>query len=222
MQATADNHGSSAGRIVAMSSFVAVVPIKPLAVAKSRLGGLPAEQRSALARAFALDTIESCLAAEAVGGVVVVTDDFRLAAAVSAEFPECVVLPDGVSGDLNASLVQAAHEAARRWPDHGVAAICADLPALRASELSMALAAVGEVGFVPDAAGTGTTVYAARALADLAPRFGRDSAAHHEGQGARRLLGEWPSVCQDVDEVGDLGRAMVLGVGPHTAAVTGR
>jgi 2-phospho-L-lactate guanylyltransferase len=201
--------------------FVAVVPIKPPAVGKSRLVGLPDDQRSALARAFALDTIEACLAAEAVAGVVAMTDDYRLALDLAAECPDCVVVPDGVSGDLNGSLVQAAHEAVRRWPGHGVAAICADLPALRSSELTAALATVDVLGFVPDAAGTGTTVYAARSLADFAPAFGPGSAAAHAAQGAQELL-DWPSVRQDVDEVGDLGRALLLGVGRHTAAISGR
>ena len=205
-----------------MTSFVALVPVKPLAVGKSRLAGLPDDLRIAYARAFALDTVAACLSAEAVAGVIAVTDDFRFAGEVSAEFPDCVVLPDGVSGDLNASLVQASLEAVRRWPGHGVAAICADLPALRPDELSRVLEAVGTTGFVPDAQGTGTSVYAARDSADFQPLFGHGSAAAHERQGATRLEGDWASVRQDVDEVADLGRALLLGVGPHTAIVSGR
>ena len=205
-----------------MTSFVALVPIKPLTRGKSRLAGVPSGQRTALARAFALDTIEACLAAESVDGVIAVTDDFRFAAELSAEFPACVVLPDGVSGDLNASLVQAAHEAVRRWPAHAVAAVCADLPALRASELSAALDSVEGVGFAPDAQGTGTTVYAARSITAFAPAFGPGSAEAHERGGATRLVGDWPSVHQDVDDLVDLGRALVLGVGRHTTAASGR
>lgn len=205
-----------------MTGFVALVPVKPLAVGKSRLAGLPDDHRTALARAFALDTIEACLEAPSVVGVIVVTDDYRLALDLRDEEPTAVVVPDGVSGDLNASLVQAAHEAVRRWPGSGVVAVCADLPALRADELDQALSAVARVGFVADAAGTGTSVYAARALADFAPQFGPDSAARHRAHGAEPLAGDWPSVRQDVDEVGDLGRAMVLGLGRHTAAVSGR
>ena len=205
-----------------MTSFVAVVPVKPPAVGKSRLAGLPDDLRIAYARAFALDTVAACLGTKGVDGVIAVTDDFRFAADVSAEFPACVVLPDGVSGDLNASLVQAALEAVRRWPGRGVAAVCADLPSLRSPELSRALAAVESVGFVPDARGTGTSVYAVRDVADFAPKFGVGSAAAHEAAGARRLEGDWPTVRQDVDDVGDLGRALLLGVGAHTAYVSGR
>ena len=38
-------------------SYVVVVPVKPPAHGKSRMSGLPDEQRSLLARAFALDTV---------------------------------------------------------------------------------------------------------------------------------------------------------------------
>ena len=205
-----------------MTSFVAIVPVKPLAVGKSRLAGLPDDRRVALARAFALDTVAACLASEQVVGVIAVTDDFRFAAELTAEAPDCVVLPDGVSGDLNGSLVQAAHEAVRRWSGAGVAAVVADLPALRPDELSRALEAVPASGFVPDRQDTGTTVYAARSVDDFRPAFGPGSAAEHEHRGAVRLLGEWPTVRQDVDDVGDLGRVLLLGVGPHTDAACER
>jgi 2-phospho-L-lactate guanylyltransferase len=35
------------------------------------------------------------------------------------------------------------------------------------------------------------------------------------------VRGDLASLRQDVDDVGDLGRAMVLGVGPHTADAMG-
>lgn len=202
-------------------SFVALVPVKPFTVGKSRLADLPAERRAALARAFALDTITACRAASAIEGVIVVTDDVGFAGELRTLAPDCVVIPDGVSGNLNASLGQAAHEAVRRWPGLGIAAICADLPALRPDELTAALASVVRTGFVPDAAGTGTSVYAARALADFDPAFGADSAARHADSGAEAVLGEWPSVRHDVDDAGALARALVLGVGPHTMAALG-
>jgi 2-phospho-L-lactate/phosphoenolpyruvate guanylyltransferase len=202
--------------------YVVVVPVKPPAQGKSRLSGLPDEQRSQLARAFALDTVAAALGCPTVVAVVAVTDDFRFAADLAAA--GCVVLPDGVSGDLNGTLVQAALEAVRRWPSAGVAALCADLPALRTHELQAALDAVPGSGaaFVADVAGTGTTMYAARVIADFAPRFGADSAAVHLAAGATALNGDWPSLRQDVDEVGDLGRAMILGVGEHTGSASGR
>ena len=59
--------------------FGVVVPVKPPAVAKSRLGGLGDDVRRALASAFAADTVEAALASERVACVLVVTDDHVLA-----------------------------------------------------------------------------------------------------------------------------------------------
>jgi len=202
--------------------YVVIVPVKPPALGKSRLSELPDEQRIRLARAFALDTVAAALAADQVDAVLAVTDDFRFAGDLSAA--GCAVVPDAVSGDLNETLVQSAHEAVRRWPGHAVAALCADLPALTSAALSAALAAVppSGAGFVADVAGTATTMYAARSLDDFSPRFGPGSAAEHADAGALALGGDWPSLRQDVDDVGDLGRALLLGVGDHTRAASGR
>jgi 2-phospho-L-lactate guanylyltransferase len=201
---------------------IVVVPVKPPAQAKTRLAALPDAQRIALARAFALDTVTAALASTTVAAVLAVTDDFQLAGELARA--GCEVMPDGVSGDLNGTLVQAALEVGRRWPGHPIAAVCADLPALRPAELAAALDVVPASGaaFVADAAGTGTTMYAARSVADFAPAFGPGSAAAHRAAGAVALDGDWPSLRQDVDEVADLGRVLMLGVGRHTREVTGR
>ncbi|MDT0202894.1 2-phospho-L-lactate guanylyltransferase [Nocardioides sp. AE5] len=200
-----------------LAPFTVLVPVKPPAVGKSRLGQLPDEQRIALATAFAHDTLSAALAAKRVAQVLVVTDDFRFAA-VARELG-CAVLPDGVQGDLNGSLAQAAHEAVRRWPKTPVAALCADLPALRPEELDEALGQVpgDRPAFVADALGTGTTMYAAPRMELFDPMYGVDSAARHAEAGAMPVQGTLASLRQDVDEPGDLGRAMVLGVGTHTA-----
>lgn len=203
---------------------VVIVPVKPPATAKSRLG-LPDDLRRELAAAFAEDTVAACLASHPVAQVLVVTDDARLAQHLAAA-QRCAVLPDGAD-DLNDTLVQAAHEAGRRWPALTPVALCADLPALRPADLAAALAehasseAAGDAAFVTDAAGTGTTLYTA-APGRFAPRFGVGSRAAHLDAGAREITGALPTLRQDVDDAGDLGRALVLGVGPRTAVVLGR
>ena len=201
--------------------FAVLVPVKPPARGKSRLVGLPEEQRAALATAFARDTVAAAMAAERVAAVMVVTDDAAFAAVAAAD--GCATLPDGVTGDLNASLVQAALEAGRRWPSYAVATVCADLPALRSADLDAALARVPVDGtaFVADARGDGTTTYAASSAALFAPRFGPGSGQAHAASGAAEIAGDLASLRQDVDDVGDLGRAMVLGVGAHTAEAMG-
>lgn len=203
-----------------MHPFVVLVPVKPPTRGKSRLATLPDDQRTALAGAFARDTVRAARAADHVAVVMVVTDDVALAMEMRGE--GCEVLPDGVADDLNGSLAQAAAEARRRWPDHGVAALCGDLPALRPDDLGHALGDVDGPSYVADHTGQGTTLYAVPPGADFAPRFGRDSAAAHAASGATPLAGELATLRLDVDDPADLGQAMVLGVGAHTGLVTGR
>ena len=63
-----------------MQKYVALVPVKPPALGKSRLVGLTDDVRRALAAAFALDTVAACVAAESVAQVLVATDDAAFAA----------------------------------------------------------------------------------------------------------------------------------------------
>ena len=209
----------------AATQCVVVVPVKPPSFGKSRLAGLADEQRRELAEAFALDTVEAVAATPGVARVLVVTDDFRLAGAMRALGAE--VMPDGASEDLNATLVQAAAEVARRWPDAVPVALCADLPGLRPAELgavleeAAALVRAGGSAFVRDRAGTGTTLYAA-AAARFDPQFGTASASRHGGEGAVEVGVTASSVRADVDDFIDLGAALVHGVGPRTTRASGR
>ena len=215
----------SANPVPTTPACVVVVPVKPPALGKSRLVGLTDEQRRELAEAFALDTVAAAAATRGVEAVLVVTDDFRLASALRSEAVD--VMPDGVSEDLNETLVQAAAEVVRRWPDAVPVALCADLPGLRSDELATVLdeattrVAAGVSVFVRDRAGIGTTLYAAPA-ASFAPSFGLDSAAAHERAGAVEIGSTAASVRQDVDDLADLGAALVAGVGPHTTRASGR
>lgn len=201
-------------------TFAVLVPVKPPTYGKSRLADLPEEQRRELARAFALDTVSAALRTRGVAHVLVVTDDFRFAGELGDL--GCTVIPDGTSDDLNATLVQACAEAGRRWPDALPVALPADLPCLQPDELADVLDRLdpGHASFVRDLAGTGTTLYAAPA-ASFDPRFGPGSASAHLDAGAEEVAaGE--SVRRDVDDLADLAAALVRGVGPHTAAATGR
>lgn len=222
MQATRSG-AARTGKIEGMpplTRFVVLVPVKTLALAKSRLSGLPDERRQELAAAFAQDTIAAVLDTPLVERVLVLTDDFRFADKLASA--GCTVVPDGAGDDLNASLVQAAAEARRRWPTLRPVAVTADLPALASADLATALASVPTgPAYVADHHGSGTTLYTAP-YAAFAPRFGPGSAAEHAASGATALVGALPTLRLDVDDVGDLGRALVLGVGAHTAALTGR
>jgi len=196
------------------AQHVVLIPVKPPGIGKTRLVGVPVEQRVALATAFAIDTVSACLATPGVAHVLVTTDDARFASTLGALGAEAC--PDGGHG-LNQALVQAAAESARRWPGLRPIALCADLPALRPPDLATALeSATGRTSYVADAAGTGTTLYAASSYDDFDPRFGVGSAAAHAAAGAEPLAGTLPGLRNDVDDLVSLQAAIVLGVGPAT------
>jgi 2-phospho-L-lactate guanylyltransferase len=199
---------------------VLVVPVKRLLVAKSRLAPLAGPLRIDLARAMALDTVAAALACPAVETVLVVTDEPRVAA--EARELGASVVPDSPNAGLNPALEHAALVARARWPDRAVAALSADLPALRSDDLTRALgaAAAHPRAFLPDASGTGTTLLCARVGQPLAPAFGAASREGHRRAGAVELrLPGVESVAQDVDTLEDLATAARLGVGPRTRAV---
>lgn len=207
-----------------------LVPLKPLAEAKSRLRGAAARHED-LVLDLARATVSAALAAEGVARVLVVTRDSRAAAVLRAS--GAGVLPDE-GRDLNDALRRAAAAVAgsgappggtranprrRRAAAGPVVALPADVPALRPTELSEALAvAAGRRAFVPDAAGVGTVLLVAAPGGALDPRFGPGSAGAHERSGALRLTGAWPTLRRDVDTAADL--AVVRGWGVLCADVT--
>ena len=223
-------------------SWTVLLPVKVLARAKSRLAVLAGERRRELALALAADTVAAAAACPEVARVMVITSDAvagPLLAALGA-----VTVPDepaglaagpvppgaagrGVQEALNAALRHGAAEAARRWPGTGLAALTADLPALRPAELSAALrraaAAPGVASFVPDAARVGTTLYAVPPGREFRPLFGGASRARHAASGAAELAGgDLTGLRRDVDTPDDLRAALILGAGPRTTALAGQ
>lgn len=217
-------HARNLARSATMSHtsrrFGVLVPVKPVGRAKSRLSQLGDQRRRALVSAFAADTVSAALSCSRVDAVMVVTDDHELAHGLAGM--GAGVVPDGVSGDLNASLEQAAAELQRRRPGLAPAALCADLPALRTRELTEALDLAADRGtaVVADAAGTGTTMYTADSNEAFHPRFGHGSLAAHVDAGAHEIDEvDVPTLRRDVDTPEDLRAALELGVGPRTALV---
>lgn len=196
-----------------------VLPLKPLAVAKSRLADATGALRPGLALAFAQDTVAAALRCPAVVGVMVVTDD--PAAGEALGVLGALVVPDRPAGGLNRALEYGQGEALRAFPGARVAALSADLPALRPGELGRVLDAASGAGraFLADAAGVGTTLLAAEADVRLRPAFGGSSRARHAASGAREItLAGVDSVRRDVDTGDDLREALRLGVGPRTVS----
>ncbi|MFK4069247.1 2-phospho-L-lactate guanylyltransferase [Streptomyces sp. NPDC029674] len=201
-----------------------VIPLKPLARAKSRLAAASGDGlRPGLALAFAQDTVAAAVACPAVRDVAVVTDDSRAGRELAALGAR--IVSDEPGGGLNAALAHGAAVVRAERPDAAVAALNADLPALRPTELARALdcAAAFPRAFMPDAAGIGTTLLCATPGTQLRPAFGVASRARHAASGAVELgLSDVDSVRQDVDTGEDLRAALALGVGPRTAAVAAR
>lgn len=163
----------------------------------------------------------AALSCPAVRDVVVVTDDAVAGPALAALGAR--IVPDAPAAGLNAALAHGARQVRSRRPAAAVAAINADLPALRPGELARVLdfsAAFPRV-FVTDAAGIGTTFLSAATGMELLPAFGGFSRARHLASGAVEMpLFPLGSVRQDVDTGDDLRAALALGVGPYTAALS--
>lgn len=221
---------------MAQPSWTVVVPVKHLDTAKSRLrGALDHVPHDRLALALAQDTVTAALACPEVGEVLVVTGDTVAGATLAALGARTVPDPPG-SGLNQAFLAGAARAGHAR-----IAALTADLPALRPADLSAALTAAtappngsaganGSAGpaarggvrrFVADAPGTGTVLLTTAAGTPLDPRFGPESASAHANSGALALTGRWPTLRRDVDTAADLLAAARLGLGRHTGILLG-
>ncbi|MBO0516906.1 2-phospho-L-lactate guanylyltransferase [Streptomyces beijiangensis] len=196
-----------------------VVPLKPLALAKSRLAAATGDAlRPGLALAFAQDTVAAALACPAVRDVAVVTDDPLAAAELTALGAR--IVPDALSAGLNAALAYGARSVRDLNPSAAVAALNADLPALRPGELQRVLefATAFPRAFLADAAGIGTTLLSAAPGMELNPAFGGPSRLRHSATGAAEILLDGvESVRRDVDTGDDLRAAAALGLGPYTA-----
>lgn len=197
-----------------------VLPMKEGGRAKSRFGdAVPQPLRADLARAMARDTAHAAAHTPEVAGLLVVTDDAvlpaMLAPVMAGSGAHLVTIaeprqPVGTGGGadhpgehgLNTAVLAGARAARERDPGCAVAVLMADLPGLRSLDLEHALrlAADHERAFVPDAAGTGTTMLTSRAPHLPRPGYGAGSAGRHEVAGHVRLsLSLDSSLRHDVD-----------------------
>jgi 2-phospho-L-lactate guanylyltransferase len=196
------------------------VPVKHSDIGKSRLQEFAGPFRGELARAMAADCVAAVVSCVLVQQVVVVTDDDSAAEqflAVGAR-----VVADVPGSGLNPALEFGVEVLRTGRPGLWVAALSADLPALRPAELATALVAASRVprAFLADAAGIGTTLLTAAPGVALAPAFGRLSRTAHRASGATEINPFGLSTLRrDVDTASDLRDATGLGVGPRTAAV---
>jgi 2-phospho-L-lactate/phosphoenolpyruvate guanylyltransferase len=207
--------------MMADSSAAAVIAIKPIEYAKSRLA-VPDPLRRRLAWTMALDTLSALC--RALPHVLVVSDQPALEARLRRAGLAVEVISESGHVGINSALTRGA----LRLQAQGFTSILAcvgDLPALRSESVGRILAASQSHprSFVADASGVGTTMLAAHGV-ELAPQFqGRSAAAHH-ASGAVSLSEDaiGSSVAdarRDVDTEADLAAAIGLGVGSATSAL---
>lgn len=192
-----------------------VIPVRAADRGKSRLD-VEQARRSALAAAFALDTVAAARAAARVGELVVVGS--------LAEPVEGVRVVDDPGAGLIAAIAAglAALGSGEGPSNEPTAVLLGDLPALRPVELDAALAEAAryERAFVPDAEGSGTSLIVARAGVPHAPAFGPDSAERHRAAGYIELsLPAGSGLRRDVDTIEQLRAAASLVLGPRTRAL---
>lgn len=205
-----------------LQQWVVVIPVKELALAKTRLVDLSPDARVELALAGARDVLAAALHTAAVAAVYVVTNDVRAATTLAGEGAQ--VVADTADSGLNPALAGGARIASGWHPRAGIAALSSDLPALASAELGAALTAATDADrcFVADHQGSGTTLLTALPGVMLAPLFGASSRQHHLTSGAVELAGVWPGLRRDVDTQADLVQAARGPIGVHTAMVLTR
>jgi 2-phospho-L-lactate guanylyltransferase len=208
-----------------LSNIVALVPVRSLSGAKSRLGEpLDPEERADLILALLRRTVESALSARCLSGVVVVSMDpdlLQRARAMGAASLEQAT--DGLNEGLGEARVAAGAEAT------AVVVLPADLPGITAPAIDLLVEAAGialrdapqrpVVVLVPDRHGTGTNALLMSPPDAIEFQFGDRSRAAHaaaaKARGASYVELEGP-LAFDVDTPDDLLEADRRGLDHET------
>jgi 2-phospho-L-lactate guanylyltransferase len=191
-------------------SLWAVVPVKPLDQAKSRLAGaLTPEERVALVQQLLERTLEVLRQVPAIAEIVVATSDPGVG--TWARRAGNRVLREVGEPDLNDALAVATRSA-QAHQVQVVLIVHADLPRVTPADLEamVALAAGGApvVVVAPDRHGRGTNALLCAPPGLIEYRFGEDSFARHCAQaqaaGARLEICSTPGLALDLDVPEDL------------------
>lgn len=194
-----------------MTDLCAIVPVKPLDTAKSRLAGVLAPpQRRRLMLTMLDDVLGALARTPAVAQTFVVTADAEVARAAASRGLRTIAEPE--ARGLNAG-VKAGLEAAARARFARALVLPADLPLLSAEDLARLTAGAHPAGrpqvtLVPAADGDGTNALLVAPPDALVPRFGPRSFLSHLGQALGRRLDlqvlHLASVAVDIDTPADL------------------
>jgi 2-phospho-L-lactate/phosphoenolpyruvate guanylyltransferase len=189
----------------------ALVPVKPLAEAKTRLASiLSSEDRVKLVRAMLDHTLRVLSSVEELAGVAVVTHDATVSA-LADRYGARVVYEPHVAG-LNASLEWAVARLGDTQAE-GVLVIPSDLPILRPESIAALLAAATAPGVVvaPDRHRRGTNALLLAPPTLIPFCFGEHSFRRHldaaRAAGVVPVVVDTPDLAADVDLPEDLAAA---------------
>jgi 2-phospho-L-lactate/phosphoenolpyruvate guanylyltransferase len=182
----------------------ALVPVKPLDQAKSRLAGtLGAEERAALVRTLLEHTLDALRKVPVILGTVVVTSDPGVAEWASAAGSQ--VVREAGKPSLNRALRDASRSALAQGAE-AVLVMHADLPLVAAEDIEAIISsaqAAPTVVIAPDRHGLGTNALLCAPPSLIEYRFGPDSFALHCAQaqaaGARLEVCSRPGLALDLD-----------------------
>lgn len=207
----------------ATQHWCALVPVKRLSAAKSRLDCLRAADRADLALAFCTDVIAALRGSPLVEHIAVITGDAAVAGLAATA--GCEVVADPHDRGINQALHRAALSPGPARHSARLAVFPADLAAMRPADVTAVLTAAArhQRAFVADRRDDGTTVLTAALPAELVPAFGPGSARRHLASGARELAFPVSSrIRLDVDTCIDLVAAIEFGLGPAARTVLAR
>jgi 2-phospho-L-lactate guanylyltransferase len=186
-------------------SLWAVVPVKPLTEAKSRLSPVLSQpERAALVLAMLQRTLRVLVRVDALFGVLVVSDDARVRS-TAAEVGGVHYLRETGSGGLNAALSQASGHAGALGAT-GLLVVPGDLPRLCPSSIRSMLdrSAPPEVAIAPDRTGEGTNALLVAPPEWIPFSFGGRSFQAHVAKA--RARGVEPRIVRDCRLAADLDR----------------
>jgi 2-phospho-L-lactate guanylyltransferase len=189
----------------------AIVPVKRLSAAKSRLApALPLRRRRELVCSLLARTLIALRDADGIEGTIVAGRD-RTVAKIAAEFG-AVFIRDHERDGLNRALARAQKEAVRRGAE-AVLVLPADLPFLTSADVARALPRSGknpQLTIAPDRTEHGTNLLLMAPPQLIRFSFGERSFRRHvlaaRRAGARIKVIRRPSLAQDLDCPADLAR----------------
>jgi 2-phospho-L-lactate guanylyltransferase len=188
---------------------MALIPVKSLSNAKSRLASILAtDERCALVLAMLETVVTQCLACPKITKVCVITPDPAIAAVTEA-LGATTVHRHGDAG-LNAA-IDSGLEWARHFEAGQILILPADIPFLSQSDLSQIFDAANARRpsvLVPCHKGAGTNAVLIPAAACFRPQFGYASFRHHFAQlsalGLNPRALSLPGIAADIDNPEDL------------------